>query len=488
MLLTPQGQPADSIDRIMLLSTWAEHLEHTHFQKNERKPIITAGMGKPTFPLHQSVIESSINYWSNIGKKSQEAKNYLDILGVTSEVARSHAAKILGTIDYGNAQGDLEFREKIAKFLTTWYGNIFTVQPNHILFTVGGAGSLHNIFTVLGKICPNGYIVTAFPHYSLYSNSYSTTKLYPIDMMQQQGYRLTAELLEKTLYDAHKTAASHGTQVSAFLLCDPNNPLGTALSKNELKKIADVLCMDENKNIFIILDEAYTEMRFDGNKKLSLLTVAPQLANRIIIIRSATKALSCAGERMAITFTSNIALMNKLIQENVAICGHAPRSAQMIFANALEKMDDLALDHIADYYKPQVDYVVMRLKAMNALLPDPHYKINGTFYVIADLSDLFYLTLPIETKSALNKTGKIENDEDIAYFLLFSDSIMIAPLSYFGLSNKLGYLRITCSGGEHELTELMDRIEKRLIEARNMKRRIIHQSLQCLETISAKNF
>jgi len=51
----------------------------------------------------------------------------------------------------------------------------------------------------------------------------------------------------------------------------------------------------------------------------------------------------------------------------------------------------------------------------------------------------------------------------------FTDSIMLAPLSYFGLSADCGYLRITCSAKLTELKELMDRLERRLLKARLVK-------------------
>ena len=47
---------------------------------------------------------------------------------------------------------------------------------------------------------------------------------------------------------------------------------------------------------------------------------------------------------------------------------------------------------------------------------------------------------------------------------------MIAPLSYFGLAKDSGYIRITCSGDDQELTEIMDRLEFRLFEARQLKK------------------
>ena len=56
---------------------------------------------------------------------------------------------------------------------------------------------------------------------------------------------------------------------------------------------------------------------------------------------------------------------------------------------------------------------------------------------------------------------------------------MIAPLSYFGLNNKNGFMRITCSGSEKELNDLMNRLETCLLKARcDIKKALIHSITQ----------
>ena len=92
----------------------------------------------------------------------------------------------------------------------------------------------------------------------------------------------------------------------------------------------------------------------------------------------------------------------------------------------------------------------------------------------------------MEARRALGKTGQVKTNEELAYYLLFSDSIMLAPASYFGLPKQSGVMRITCSGTEAELCDLMDRLESRLLEARHSKKtslldNIAHQMHQLHE-------
>lgn len=243
--------------------------------------------------------------------------------------------------------------------------------------------------------------------------------------------------------------------------------------------------------MFVILDEAYAEMRMDG-EPCSLFSLVPGLKNRIILMRSATKSLSTAGERMAVTITSNKDIMTKITEESIRTSGHAPISLQHAFAMTMSKFDKKETEHLINHYKPQIDFVTNRLKQMGTALPDEKYRVGGAFYAIANLSELIGLDLPPEgsvncTKRVLNKTGKITTDEDIAYYLLFNDGVMIAPLSYFDLSPTKGYMRITCSGGLDELTEIMNRLEKRLFIARQQKQKQLQKEAEIIiETLKSK--
>src|SRR5690606_1534019 len=143
---------------------------------------------------------------------------------------------------------------------------------------------LHCIFSAINKRIPDGMIVTPFPHYALYVGPQGKNRLFPIPVMKEKGYRLTAKSLAQALEAATAEAKKRGTKLSTFLLCDPNNPLGTALDEVELKKIAKVL--KNYPDLFIVLDEAYAEMRLKGKFSVSLLSVAPELKDRIILMRS----------------------------------------------------------------------------------------------------------------------------------------------------------------------------------------------------------
>lgn len=437
---TPEGYSADNIEKVMLFSMWGEHLKSQCSESCLKEhPLITASIGKPTMPMHPEICKSMKKYWTQSSERSDAA------------------------ITYGHPQGDLDARQKMAQALSRWYET--EIKASNILYTVGGAAAIHVIFETLRSIFknhPNFRILTPNPYYSLYANNHN--HLHCIPVMDNVGYQLTADVLEKSLDEAHKLAALDKCEPKVLLLCEPNNPLGTVLGKNEATKIASIL--RQYPELIIVLDEAYAEMQLDGKKHLSLLTIAPDLKNRMIILRSATKALSAAGERMAILMAFDPALMTRLLEKNILLYGHAPRSAQAAYAAAMLKFNANDRQKIVDFYKPRVDYVARRLLEMGAAMPNPLYEVKATFYVLANLEDLFHADLSESCKTILEKKGKITSDEDLAYSLLFEDLIMIAPLSYFGVPKEKGYMRITCSDDLNTLKNLMDRIEKRLTASR----------------------
>ena len=169
---------------------------------------------------------------------------------------------------------------------------------------------------------------------------------------------------------------------------------------------------------------------------------------------------------MAILLAFDDSLMHELLHKNISYFIHAPRSSQISYAYTMANLTLAEQKKFTSYYKKKVDYVMERLRSMGAAMPDTTYRVEATFFVLGHFKDLFGLPLPIEAARALQRTGPVKTDEDIAYYLLFNDALMVTPLSYFGLPDDQGFLRITCSGNAKELKDMMDRLEARLISAR----------------------
>ncbi|KTD00455.1 pyridoxal phosphate-dependent aminotransferase [Fluoribacter gormanii] len=455
-MLTPDGHCANKIEKVMLLALWANTLRDEIQAQglSETKKLIFAGLGKPTYPINSHTIASYLAYWQKLDDLTNKWK--VDPHLVEEDIA----------IDYGDPRGDYAPRELMADIMSRWYGT--EVRAHNVLFTVGGIGALRVLFETFNthyEDVPGYRIITPFPYYSAYSNNPSHC-LHPIHVMDEPGYKLTARATEQSIKEAYSLAEMDHGWPKAILICNPSNPLGNIIDEDELRKIADVL--RQYPDLYIIFDEAYTEMSFSDMP--SFLKIAPDLKERVIVLRSATKALSAAGERMAVLLVFESSLMNEMLNKNISYFIHAPRSAQAAYAQTMANFGTEEKNNIAAFYKKKVDYVVARLKAMGAAMPDPLYQVEATFYVLADFSDMFGLPLPNDAARVLQRSGLVKTDEELAYYLLFEDNLMITPLSYFGLSKQDGFMRITCSGRENELQDLMDRLERRLFQSRKNKR------------------
>lgn len=464
-MLTPDGHSARKIEKVMLLSLWANSLKESALEDHANsKKIILAGLGRPTYPINSQTINSYLSYWHRLDELSKKWH-------ISSKDKENNAA-----IDYGDPRGDKGPRTLMAKMMSKWYDS--DIKPEHILFTVGGIGGLRAIFDTFNthyEDIPGYRIITPFPHYSVYSSNPSH-QLHPIHVMETPGYKLTAKAMQESIEEAYRLAEMDHGFPKAILICNPSNPLGNIIEEEELIRIANVL--RQYPELYIIFDEAYAEMSFSDMP--SFLKIAPDLKNRVIILRSATKALSAAGERMAVLLVFDGEIMNELLNKNINYFIHAPRSAQLAYAETMAKFDRVEQKKLTAFYEKKVNYVANRLKAMGANMPDPLYRVEATFYILGDFRDLFGLELPEEASRVLQKSGPVTTDEELAYYLLFSDALMIAPLAYFGLPKNSGFIRITCSAIEHELEEMMNRLEQRLIKARQTKKAILLENINKL--------
>jgi len=444
--LAPDGQPTD-MEPIMLFSDWVrDYASHQH----DCHEMIQAHMGKPTYPVSDAAI--------------QAAREYYD------EVEASDTG-----LDYGNPAGELENRKIIAGALRTWYGNTtdnkaLPLGAEEVVCTVGGADAISVLLELLERSDPKGKILLQEPWYPLYAGKESV--LYPINVMGEKGYHLTAAALERSILQAEQERV----RIKAVLLCDPNNPTGTCIGQDELIKIAALL--DKKlPRVPVILDQAYCEMGL-YTRHVSLVQVASKaLRQRIVLLHSATKALSLSGERVAVAVIFDPKLRQRFLDLHVSRCGHAPKSGQYIYARALKDFCENSerQQALIQYYRPKVEYVFERLQRMGAAMPDESYRPEATFYVMADLSELINLPLPVEAEAVFGPHVKRTLDsEHVAYKLMFESYMTFAPHAYFtgkqtDWLHASAFMRITCSGDQRDLQTMMDRLERCLLQARQAR-------------------
>jgi aspartate aminotransferase/aminotransferase len=200
-----------------------------------------------------------------------------------------------------------------------------SVSADDVVFTVGGHHAIAASFAAFRSLHPGKKVVVSYPVYPAYSGwSSHENQLVKVDTMPAGGI-FSAEALQAALQ------RENPAEIGMFVFCSPNNPCGYVIASEEWLKIAPIL--RQFGDSIIMLDEAYMEMSFDPYT--SLLSVAPDLHGRIILVRSGTKGFSASGERMAIA--GNVAGV-LCTRAREMLCACAPWCAVVGSAAVREKM------------------------------------------------------------------------------------------------------------------------------------------------------
>ena len=399
---------------------WAIH----HSIKNK---VIMAAVGRPILPVFNGIKDGSELYWKSL--KMDEA------------------------IEYGDLRGEPEYRQRMVLALEREYKTNF--DKDQIIFTVGGRSGLRAIFYMIRTLFQNKKIVNTLPFYPDHIGSQE--KLLAINesilVNTLKHGRITAELLEDALKGIEPQ------DVGAFVFCEPNNPMGYTISECEWSKI--VIILKKFPDAVIVLDEAYAEMVFD-KPHVSLISIAPELKNRIVLLRSATKGFSAAGERMAILVAFENKYLEVILEYNFTNLIHAPKSGQFAYTYAMERLTDDIKLNLANYYKVHVRNIESILRETNFNFKTiENYCVDSTFYIIADFSELIGLPIGPELKDIYQEEKNIiEHDVDIVFYLLFKYNLAFMPLSLFGVGKECGLVRITCALMDGEQEMIKDNLHK----------------------------
>jgi aspartate aminotransferase len=160
-------------------------------------------------------------------------------------------------------------------------------DTSEIVVSVGAKHTLFNLAMVLYE--PGDEVLIPAPHWVSYPDQVVLFGATPrtLETREEDGFRLTPELLAASITDRTK----------ALILCSPSNPTGSAYTADQLAALADVVRSSKHE-LWIIVDEIYGELVYDGFEQKSLLEIAPDLKHRMIIVDGVSKTYSMTGWRI----------------------------------------------------------------------------------------------------------------------------------------------------------------------------------------------
>jgi aspartate/methionine/tyrosine aminotransferase len=234
--------------------------------------------------------------------------------------------------------------------------------------------------------------------------------------------------------DALEAACSPATRV--IILNTPWNPVGTVLTREELKGIAE-FC--ERRNLILISDEIYEAIVYEGRHHLSPLAVAPALRDRFILVNSLSKTYAMTGWRAGYCAGSA-----PLIQAMFMVLAQSSRGPatfiQDAAAEALTGPQDCVTGMRAEYSRRR-DRLIARLDGIPGVRVLPP---EGGFFAMVDVRGLGL------------------GSDEIRKRLMREHGVVVIHGAAYGSGGK-GTLRISFASGGENLAHGLDLLREGLI-------------------------
>lgn len=345
----------------------------------------------------------------------------------TPEFIKNAAKSALdeGYTKYPPVPGLLELREAIRdKFKRD---NDLDYSINEIVVSNGAKQSIANVCMALLE--EGDEIIIFSPYWVSYIEIVKMTGATPVILHAgiDQDFKVTAEQLESAITDRTKLV----------LFSSPCNPTGSVFSKEELTAIADVVA--EHKDVFIISDEIYEYITFEG-KPVSIGSLA-SAGNRTITINGFSKGFAMTGWRLGYMGAPRwIAEACTKIQGQFT--SGAASFSQKAAVDALRHPLD-ATNEMRDAFHKRRDLMISWLKDV------PGFILNtppGAFYLFPVVSALF---------GKEYQNHKITDADALSIFLLEVANVAVVSGEAFGASECI---RLSYAASEDELREACKRI------------------------------
>lgn len=330
---------------------------------------------------------------------------------------------------YSPPMGRHDLRLAISKYYERFYE--YEVSPDNITVTLGATEAFASALRTIGR--PGDKCVIIEPFHELYPSQCKIFYLEPIYVslqVSEDQWVLNTTELEDALREA-----------KILMFNSPHNPTGKVFTRHELKVIVD-LCLKHN--IYIITDEIYEHMCYDGNSHHLIPKDFPEIADRTLVCNSLGKSASATGWRLGWclhppAFSSTY----RGIHDQMAVMSPHPMQYATLAYFALP---DAYFQGLSDRYRQRVEKLGQALIAAGFGIVFP----QGAYYLFADYTQV----------NALRNMTCIE----AAMYLLKAIGVACVPgENFYGrrIGNDAGdYLRFAACRSDEDLEEAAHRLQK----------------------------
>ncbi|MGQ0510783.1 MAG: pyridoxal phosphate-dependent aminotransferase [Betaproteobacteria bacterium] len=333
-----------------------------------------------------------------------------------------------GQTHYTPADGTAELKAAIVgKFKRE---NGLTFKPENISAGAGGKQVLHN--ALMATLDPGDEVVIPAPSWVAYADITHYAEGVPVwvPTKAENGFKLRPEELEAAITPRTKW----------LMLNSPSNPSGAVLSADELRALVAVL--ERHPQVWVIADDIYEHVLFDGRPFAMLAAIAPQLASRTLTVNGCSKTYAMTGWRLG--YGAGPAELIRAMARLQAQSSLNPSSvSQAAAVAALNGPQDIVRERCR-IFQSRRDRLVPRLNAVPGLACKPP---EGAFYVYVSCAGWLGKRTP---------QGKVlGNDADVTTYLLES-GVALPNGAGYGLSP---YFRVSFAAAQDYLDRACDRIE-----------------------------
>ncbi len=299
--------------------------------------------------------------------------------------------------------------------------------PNQILVSCGGKQSFFNLSLAL--LNKGDEVIIPAPFWVSYPDMVIIADGTPVivECPQSQGYKITADQLEKAITP----------KTRLLVLNSPSNPTGMVYSKAELLALAEVL--RKHPHVLVATDDMYEHIIWTTEKFENIVTVAPDLYDRTIVLNGVSKAYAMTGWRIGYA-AGPVKLINAMKNVQSQSTSNPTSISQVAAEAALNGPQDVLVPMVKAF-KERHDYVVSTLNTIAGVSCSP---ADGAFYAFCNV------------EGAIGKLG-LKNDLEFSEHLLNTVGVAVVPGSAFGLD---GHMRISYATSMKVLEDALARIRK----------------------------
>ncbi len=367
------------------------------------RPVIGFGAGEPDFPTPSYIVD-----------------------------AAAAATQVVANHRYTPTPGLPELRQAIVD--KTKRDSHYDITVDQVLVTNGGKQAVYQAFASI--LDPGDEVILPSPFWTTYPEA--------IKLAGGKAVEIFADETQNYLVNVDQLESVRTGKTKALLFCSPSNPTGSVYSEEQVKAIGEWALKN---NIWIIADEIYEHLLYDGAEAPSMPVVVPGLADTTIILNGVAKTYAMTGWRVGwmigpkdvIKAATNL---QSHLTSNVA--NVSQRAAIAALAGNLDAVHEMGVAF--DRRRKLIVGLLNEIPGIECPTP------QGAFYVYPSV------------KGVLGKSirGKVANTSaELATIILDEVEVAAVPGEAFGPS---GYLRFSYATSDEDIVEGIGRIKKLLTE------------------------